>query len=134
MYGTQATHNGVVIFLHKICSDSDYIRKVLIKNSKQYRAPYPTRKKEKEEIKISFTKPKKESKEEDSPWDRITYGTAPPKSIILLGSLGEIVSLFNEVRCQPSYMYALVYFSQLDSNCTVLKELCYSIRYVFIVI
>ena len=45
-----------------------------------------------------------------------------------------MVRLFNEVRRQPSYIYALVYLHLLDSNCTICKYLCYYIRYLFLVI
>ena len=66
-------------------------------------------------------------KEDDDTWDRITYVILPPEYVILVGSLGATVSLFNEVRCQPSYIYVFVYLSPLDSNCTICKYFCYSI-------
>ena len=37
------------------------------------------------------------------------------------------MSLFNEVKCQPSYICAFLYLSPLESNCNVCKDYCYFI-------
>ena len=37
------------------------------------------------------------------------------------------MSLFNEVKCQPSYICAFLYLSSLESKCNVCKELFYYI-------
>ena len=57
-----------------------------------------------------------------------------PQICQVVGSQGHRVSLFVKVRLQPSYIYVFVYLYQLELNCTICKDLCYSIRSLFNII
>ena len=50
------------------------------------------------------------------------------------GPQGQRTKLFNKVKCQPSYIYAFIYFPSLDLKCTIFKEFCYYIQSLFNII
>ena len=62
------------------------------------------------------------------------YGVAPPQSVRSVESLGTTVILFNKVRRQPFYIYALVYLSPLESNCNNCKDFCSSMKSLILII